>query len=265
MLKQKFIKNDVIKLFNKTILLLIIINAIVVGLDTYPDLSNNIGGYLTLVSNICLTIFVIEITLKIIFTRKSFFKSCWNIFDFVIIFISVLAEFGPLSIFRVIRVIRILRFLSAIPKMRIITQVLFKSIHSMQGVAILLFIVLYIYAVLTTHLYSETFPQYFGSLTESFYTLFQIMTFDSWSSGIVRPILKTSPYAWITFISFLLIASYIVLNIAIGIIVDCITEIKEYEMNLKIQEKEDKLFEKMNMLENEIKELKDIIQKNNSK
>ncbi|WP_425272260.1 ion transporter [Rodentibacter ratti] len=102
-------------------------------------------------------------------------------------------------------------------------------------------------------------------MTESFYTLFQIMTFDSWSSGIVRPILQIDPYAWVIFISFLLIASYIVLNIAIGIIVDCITEIKEYEMHLKIQEKEDKLFEKINLLENEIKELKDIIQKNYSK
>ncbi|OOF88609.1 hypothetical protein BKG94_05565 [Rodentibacter ratti] len=91
------------------------------------------------------------------------------------------------------------------------------------------------------------------------------MTFDSWSSGIVRPILQIDPYAWVIFISFLLIASYIVLNIAIGIIVDCITEIKEYEMHLKIQEKEDKLFEKINLLENEIKELKDIIQKNYSK
>ncbi|OOF51794.1 hypothetical protein BKK54_02115 [Rodentibacter genomosp. 1] len=213
MSKQKIIKNNIIKLFNKIILSLIVINAIIVGVDTYPALSYKMGNYLTLISNICLTIFVIEIILKIIFMQKNFFKNCWNIFDFIIIFISILAEFSPLSIFRIIRAIRILRFLSVIPKMRVITQVLFKSIHSMQGIAILLCIVLYVYAVLTTHLYSDISPKYFGSLTESFYTLFQIMTFDSWSSGIVRPILSSSPYAWITFISFLLIASYIVLNI----------------------------------------------------
>ncbi|KMK50810.1 hypothetical protein RO21_09720 [[Actinobacillus] muris] len=257
----KLIQSRKIKLFNKIILFFIVINAIIVGLDTYPLFSQKMGHYFSLINNFCLIIFSLEIIVKIYYLRRKFFKNCWNIFDFGIIFISIIAEFGPLSVFRIIRTIRILRFLSVIPKMRIITQVLFKSLHSMQGVAILLLIVLYIYAVLTTHLYSDIYPEYFGSLTESFYTLFQIMTFDGWSSGIVRPILKIDPFAWIIFISFLLIASYIVLNIAIGIIVDCITEIKEYELHLKIQAKEDKLLEKMGNLENQIRELKDIIEK----
>ncbi|OOF88610.1 hypothetical protein BKG94_05570 [Rodentibacter ratti] len=145
MKKYSTILSNRIKLINKFILGLIIVNAIVVGLDTYPAISNKIGNYLTIISNFCLAIFVLEILFKVIYTGRVFFKSCWNIFDLGIVFISVLAEFGLLSVFRIIRVIRILRFLSAIPKMRIITQELFKSLHSMQGVAVLLFIVLYIF------------------------------------------------------------------------------------------------------------------------
>ncbi|ROW32068.1 ion transporter [Neisseria animalis] len=253
---KKFIESN---LFENIILACIISNAVILGLMTSKSLSASYTDFFTYANNFFLAIFAIEISLKLLDYRQKFFYDNWNIFDFFIVLFALIIESSEFSLFRAFRIIRILRLFSVVPKIRLITQALLKSSYSMLGVAILLLIIFYVYAVLGTHLYSEDFPQYFGSFNESFYTFFQIMTFDSWSSGIVRPLMEAHPYSWILFISFLLIVSYIILNIAIGIVVDCIGEIKsDSNMEDTIRYHHETL-DKITHLEQEIIALKELV------
>ncbi len=243
--------------FSNFIIFIIIINAIILGIDTM-DLSEQNRQILSFLDNICLFIFVVEIALKLIAFRFAFFKNGWNIFDFSIVLISLIPNSGALSVFRALRIIRVLRLLSIIPKMKMIASALINSFSGMVGVGILLLIFFYIYAVLTTTLFSVDFPEYFGNLGKSFYSLFQIMTLESWSNGIVRPILKLYPYSWIIFVSFILIVSFIVLNMAIGIVVDSIGEAQREE-----HENDDIIVSKaeLDKLHKELSEIKKYLKK----
>lgn len=183
-------------------------------------------------------------------------------FDLLVVLISIVPETSVISVFRFLRVTRILRLVSLIPKIQFITQVLLRTLSSIISIGVLLMVVYYIYAVTTTTLYGQGFPQWFGSIGESYYTLFQIMTFESWSMGIVRPVMEKHPYAWVVFISFLVIATYIVLNIVIGIIVDCIGEIKDSNKEQVCEKSEmlqDEILNKISSLEQEIKDLKSVL------
>lgn len=245
------------KLFQNSILFFILLNAILIGLETSNTVMDKYGSLIELLSLICLWVFIVEIILRISINRFSFFKEGWNVFDLFIVLISLMPDNGVFSVFRILRTVRVLRLLSIIPKMRLISQALLSSLSPMFGVGILLLILFYIYAIISTHLYGERFPEWFGTIGESFYTLFQIMTFESWSMGIVRPVMDVYPYSWVVFVSFLLLASYIVLNIAIGIIVDCIGDIKADEADKNQKE----ILSHISSLENEIRQLKSLLDK----
>lgn len=245
------------KLFQNLILFFILLNALLIGLETSSEVMLKIGDTVELLNFLCLWIFILEILLRILANRFAFFKEGWNLFDLLIIIISLMPDNGVFSVFRILRTIRVLRLLSIVPKMRLISQALLSSLSPMFGVGILLLILFYIYAIISTHLYGERFPEWFGSIGESFYTLFQIMTFESWSMGIVRPLMDIYPYSWVVFVSFLLFASYIVLNIAIGIIVDCIGDIKANEADKNQKE----ILSHISSLEEEIKQLKSLLDK----
>lgn len=246
------------KLFYNFILFIIILNAITIGLQTNENINRHIGYILNYINSICLTIFVLEFTLRIYIYRAKFFHKRWDMFDLGIVIISILPETYVISTFRFLRVIRILRLISVIPKIQLITQVLIRTLSSIISVGILLIIVYYVYAVITTTLYGSDFPQWFGNMGESFYTLFQIMTFESWSMGIVRPIMEIYPYSWIVFISFLIIATYIVLNIVIGIIVDCIGEIKNTDCSCELTDQ--LIAEQLLRLERQLEEVKSLLE-----
>lgn len=248
--------------FYKFVLTSIILNAIIIGIDLSLPKGNSYHGTLFFYDKVFSYLFLIELVLRVFTYRFSFFKSGWNIFDFIIIVSSsLILESEVFFVFRAFRIIEVLRLISIIPKMRMVSQALFKTLPSMIGICILLFNLYYIYAIIVTYLYGDEFPQWFGSIGESFYTLFQIMTFESWSMGIVRPVMEIHPQAWIIFVSFLLIASYIILNIAIGVIVDCVGEIRVKEE----KDEEVILLEKMNSLEKEIIELKNLLKEKNNK
>ena len=215
------------------ITIVIVLNSIILGLDTVSFIASSYGDVLSLIDSVCLGIFVIELCLRIFLYRHRFFVSKdwgWNWFDFIIIAISLFASAG-FSVLRAFRVIRIFRLLSVIPSMRLISTAMLRTLPSMASIGILLLIFYYIYGVLCVNLFGEAFPEWFGDLGESFYTLFQIMTLESWSMGIVRPIMEVYPYAWIVFVSYIFIVSFIVLNLVIGVVVECISEIKTKERN----------------------------------
>lgn len=217
--------------FERFILGVILVNAIALGADTF-HMEGNTGSVVSNINSICLGIFVIELVLKLIVYRLSFFKDGWNVFDFIIIVLSLapavsfLSSSRVLRIFRVFRVFRVTRIISSLKSLRHIVQALIDSLPSVGWTFVLLAIISYVYGIIGTELFGKISPEYFGTLWKSFYTLFQLMMADD-LGNITRPIIAEDGMAVIYFISFSFIAIMMVLNVLIGIMVDSIEEVKK--------------------------------------
>ena len=212
--------------FQNTIIVLIIVNSVLIGLETSTSYMESFGYYIDQIDRIILFIFIGEILLKMYAYGLSFFKNAWNVFDTSVILISVIPSIGAaFSVLRALRILRTLRLLKNIPKLKIIIESLLHAIPSIGWIAVLLMIIFYIFAVIGSNLFGPDYPEYFGSLPASLFTLFQIMTLESWSSGIARPIIDQTPFAAIYFIIFILIATYTTLNIFIAIVVNTMNEL----------------------------------------
>ncbi len=205
--------------FTRFIICLIIINAIILGLETSDRVMASMGTFLVTTNTLILAVFVIEILLKLAAFGPRFFRSGWNIFDFLIVSISLVPASGPLEILRAFRILRVLRLLSQVPKLRIIIESLLRALPGMGWTALLLVLVFYVFAVMGTMLFGEAFPEYWGNLALSLFSLFQIMTLESWSSGVARPMMEVYPLIWLFFVPFILVSSFMVLNLFIAIIV----------------------------------------------
>ena len=211
------------------ITLLIVINAIILGLETVPQAMEHYGAFLLAVDHIILSVFVIEILLRVYAHRLAFFRDPWSLFDFTVVAIALVPASGPLAVLRALRILRVLRLLTLVPSMRRVVGALLGSIPGLSSIALVLLLIYYVFAVIATKLFGEHFPQWFGSIGESLYSLFQIMTLESWSMGIVRPVMVEHPYAWIFFIIFILIATFTMLNLFIAIIVNAMQTFTEEE------------------------------------
>ena len=211
------------------ITLLIVINAIILGLETVPQAMESYGEFLLALDHIILGVFVIEILLRIYAHRLAFFRDPWSLFDFTVVAIALVPASGPLAVLRALRILRVLRLLTLVPSMRRVVGALLGSIPGLSSIALVLLLIYYVFAVIATKLFGEHFPQWFGSIGESLYSLFQIMTLESWSMGIVRPVMVEHPYAWIFFIVFILIATFTMLNLFIAIIVNAMQTFTEEE------------------------------------
>ncbi len=250
------------KSFQNFIIGLIILNGITMGIETSKDIATTYRTFFTIFDKLVITIFTIEIILRIYVHRVSFFKDGWSLFDFFIVSISLLPTSGGLEILRILRVLRLFRLITTVPQMRKIVMALVSVIPGMITIAGLLTLLFYISAIISTQLYSQTFPQWFGSLGESFYTLFQIMTLESWSMGIVRPIMEVHPYAWVFFIPFIFIVTFIMVNLIIAIVVDAMSELTNEDKGIVLQEihtSEDHTKDELQRLRQEIGELKKLI------
>jgi len=178
-----------------------------------------------------LLVFTAELLIKLYAYRLDFFRSGWNLFDLAIVVIAWVPASGPFAVLRALRVLRVLRLLSVVPQMRRVISAIGHSIPGMLSVIGVLSILFYVSAVLTTKLFGQhPDPQlhaWFGSIGSSAYTLFQVMTLESWSMGIVRPVMVHYPWAWIFFVPFIIITSFAVLNLFIGIIVDAMQMVQQ--------------------------------------
>jgi voltage-gated sodium channel len=212
-----------------TILALIIVNAVILGLETSASLMATWGPLLHRLDSTLLAIFVAEIALRLYVHRAAFFRDPWSVFDFVVIAIALLPASGPLAVLRALRVLRVLRVLTIVPSLRRVVGGLLAAIPGLSSVAMVLGLVFYVFAVITTKLFGASFPDWFGSIGRSLYTLFQVMTLESWSMGIARPVMEVYPYAWVFFIPFILIATFTMLNLFIGIIVSAMQSFSEGE------------------------------------
>ncbi len=244
-----------------SILGLIVVNAITLGLSTSDTISAHIGGLLWVFDNIVLWIFVAEMATKIFAYGPRFFKSAWNLFDLTIVSVGLLPTTANLSVLRALRVIRAMRILSVVPQLRSVIKALLEALPGMGAVIILLAIVYYIFAVMTTMLYGDAFPDWFGTIGESLYSLFQIMTLESWSMGIVRPVMDQFPYAWMLFVPFIVSTSFAVLNLFIGILVNTMQAAVEEAQDQELERILNLVMESDRKTREELAQLKALIEK----
>ena len=208
------------RMFNAFVTAVIIVNAITLGLETSPAIVGAIGPLLHFTDSAALWIFTAELLLKFHVYRSRFFRNGWNLFDFTIVAIAWVPAAGPLSVLRALRIMRVLRLLSIVPSMRNVIGALFNALPGMGSIVAVLLLVFYISAVMATNLFGAAFPEWFGNVGASMFSLFQITTLESWSMGIVRPVMDVYPYAWLFFVPFIIITSFTVLNLFIALIVN---------------------------------------------
>ena len=247
--------------FTQIIMLLIILNAILVGLETYPYIYHTYFPWIQWADRFLLWAFTLEIVLRLIASRPtgSFFRDGWNLFDFVIVVSGhVFVGSSFITVLRILRVLRVLRAISVLPALRRIVTALLLTLPSLAHIAFLLSILFYIFAVTGTMLFSTVAPDYFGSLHLTLLSLFQVITLESWASGIMWPIVETKPWAWIYFVLFILFGSFIVMNLIIGVIV---TNLDRADNEGKPQQEADPSQDnQLQELRNEVGELKAMIQ-----
>ncbi|XOB62557.1 ion transporter [Campylobacterota bacterium DY0563] len=251
-------------LFQNFIIAIIILNGITMGLETSSTVMKYYSEFILTFDKMVIAIFTLEIILRIYVYRLSFFKDPWSLFDFFIVIISLIPANEGFAIFRILRVFRLFRLITVVPQMRKIVAALLSVIPGMLSIMALMALIFYIFAIMATNLYGENFPQWFGTLGDSFYTLFQVMTLESWSMGVVRPIMEVHPYAWVFFIPFIFIATFVMINLIVAVIVDAMALLKvDEEKNIigEVKNSEVSLQDEIKDLKEEIKDLKQLIYK----
>jgi voltage-gated sodium channel len=248
------------------ILGLILVNAVILGMETSANLMSAYGPVLKALDSAILSLFVLEIALRLYVHGLRFFKDPWSIFDFAVVAIALVPASGPFAVLRALRVLRVLRVLTIVPSMRRVVGGLLAAIPGLGSIAMVLALIFYVFAVITTKLFSAEFPDWFGTIGKSLYTLFQVMTLESWSMGIVRPVMEVFPYAWAFFIPFILIATFTMLNLFIGIIVSAMQSFTENETESAVkavdaarEHIEEDLHREVRALRQELAEIKAIL------
>jgi voltage-gated sodium channel len=245
------------------VIALILVNAVVLGLETSPTLMATWGHVLVPIDKAILAVFVLELALRLFARGGRFFTRGWDVFDFLVVGIALVPAAGPFAVLRALRVLRVLRLLSTVPQLRFVVDALVKAIPGIGSIFLLIGILFYVFAVIATSLYGPTFPEWFGSVPRSFYSLFQVMTLESWSMGIVRPIMEVHPSAWAFFVPFILIATFTMLNLFIGIIVDTMQSLQKSGLaegkeilDEALEGEERRILEEVTALRSELSELR---------
>jgi len=217
------------------IIALILVNAVLLGLETSPAAMAAAGQFIIGLDRAILAVFVAEIALRLFVHRATFWRDPWSVFDFLVVAIALVPASGPFAVLRALRVLRVLRLLTMVPSMRRVVGALLAAIPGLGSIALVLLIIYYVFAVIATNLFAASHPEWFGSIGRSLYTLFQIMTLESWSMGIARPVMEHFPYAWIFFVLFILVATFTMLNLFIAIIVNAMQSYSDEERSVATQ------------------------------
>lgn len=208
---------------------LIIFNAILIGLETSEDLVARYGQWLDLGNDVILGVFIVEALLKIIAVAprwRLYFGSGWNLFDFSIVVFSLIPTTGDFALLaRLVRVLRVFRLISAVPQLRLIVATLVRSIPSMGHVILLMSVIFYIYAVTGLHLFRAVDPEHWGTLGASLLTLFQMVTLEGWVD-VMDSAMEATPLAWLYFVSFVLLGTFVVLNLFIAVVINNLEQSK---------------------------------------
>ena len=211
------------KLFEMAVISIIVVSALLIGATTYDE-SSRFERIIYWLDWVVTVFFLVEILIRLAAEKYilNFFKQGWNVFDFII----VLASLVPMNysemilLARLLRVFRVLRLVSMVPELRILISALVKSLPRMGYVALLMFIIFYIYGAVGSFLFEEVNPKLWGNISLSMLTLFQVATFESWATAVLYPTMEFYPYSWIYFLTFIFLNSFVFLNMMIGIVLD---------------------------------------------
>ncbi|WP_371060876.1 ion transporter [Rhodosalinus sp. 5P4] len=234
---------------SNTVIGVIVLNAVVLGLETSDTAMAAAGSWLIAVDRLCLAVFTVEIGLKLVAHGGRFFRSGWNVFDFTIVGIALVPAGEGLSVLRALRILRVLRVISVAPRLRRVVEGFVRAIPGMGSVFLLMALVFYIGSVMATKLFGDAFPQWFGTLGDSAYSLFQIMTLESWSMGIVRPVMDVYPQAWAFFVPFILVTTFAVVNLLVGLIVNSMQDAHHEEEGLRTDAYRDEVLDRLRRIE----------------
>jgi voltage-gated sodium channel len=241
------------------ILGIIIFNAITLGLGTSDRVEASFGNALYVIDRTVLAIFVFELLLKFFAYGLSFFRNAWNIFDLFVVGVGLMPQTDSLSALRGLRVIRAMRLLSVVPQMRAVVQALLDALPGMGAVIVMLSIVYYVFAVMATIMYGDDFDEWFGTVGRSLYSLFQIMTLESWSMGIVRPVMNENPMAWAFFVPFIVITAFSVLNLFIGLLVNTMQAAVEADSEAEFEKLRQLVKTETDQVDTHVQEIQDEI------
>ncbi len=205
--------------FEKFITALIILNAVTLGIETSPQVTARFGEILYAFDRLVLVVFVVELLLRIFVHRGRFFADPWRVFDLVVVGIAVIPAGSAFAVLRALRVLRVLRLVSLVPSMRRVVGALLNAMPGMASIVGLLGLVLYVSAVMATKLFGGISPDRFGDLGASLFTLFQVMTVEGWPD-VAREVMQQAPQSWIFFVVYLLVATFMVLNLFIAVVVN---------------------------------------------
>lgn len=237
-----------------TIIGVILFNAVILGLETSDAVMARAGGLIVALDMACLAIFVAELGLKMFAQGLGFFRRPWNIFDFVIVGISLIPAAQGLSVLRALRILRVLRLLTVAPRLRRVVEGFLTALPGMASVFLLMALIFYISAVMATKLFGDTFPDWFGDLGASAYSLFQIMTLESWSMGIVRPVMEVYPYAWAFFVPFIMVTTFAVVNLLVGLIVNSMQDAHHEEDTAATDAYRDEVLDRLAAIEKRLED-----------
>jgi voltage-gated sodium channel len=204
----------------RMIMALIIINATVLGLETSQEVMATSGPILELIDHVLLAIFVAELAARIIVHRLAFFRDPWSLFDFVVIGIALVPATENFTVLRALRILRVLRLITAIPTLKRVVAGLLASLPGMGSILFLIGLIYYMFSVMGTKLFGATNPELFGTLGRTLYTLFTVMTLEGWTNDVAKPVMEHHPYGWIYLFAFIIVATFMVLNLFIGVVVN---------------------------------------------
>ena len=208
------------------IVVLIFLNAILLGMETSPWMIDEFGELMSMVDHAILLIFIAELVLLMLARGLNFFKDPWCVFDFIVIAIAIIPASKSLAVLRSLRVLRVLRLVNKVESMKRVVRALVGSFASLGSVVGLQLIVFYVAAVVSTNLFGKDFENYFGTLGASLFTLFQVMTLESWADGVARPIMEKFPSAWIFFVVYIMTSTFVVINLFVAAIVDSFSNLE---------------------------------------
>lgn len=228
------------KWFERFIISVIVLSGILIGLETSRTLSQTHVSWIETAHAVILSIFVIEVILKLYACApdlKKYFRDGWNVFDFSIVVVALIPMTGQFAVIgRLLRLLRVARLISVLPELRLIVTTLIKTIPSMFHVVVLMLVLFYIYAVAGFNLFHETNPQFWGDLGTSMLTLFRIVTLEGWTQVMYLD-LANHTWAWMFYVSFIVIGTFIIINLFIALVLNNLDEVKEQKKAMERSQK----------------------------
>ena len=208
----------------RVIMSLIVVNAVILGLETSKTMMASYGWLLEILDHIILAVFVVEIAARVIVHRVAFFRDPWSVFDFIVIGIALVPATETFSVLRSLRVLRVLRLITGVPTLRRVVAGLLAALPGMGSIVFLIGLIYYVFAIMATKLFGGDNPNLFGTLGDSLFTLFTVMTLEGWTNDVARPVMQNHPYAWVFFVVYIVITTFMVLNLFIGVVVNAMQE-----------------------------------------